>query len=74
MLMAGPQLGAASWSFAGWLTAFPGFGESTFIGTVYIVGAAVWSILSVYTLWCMKDVSGGSAYYDLIMKALTCPL
>ncbi|GAX82412.1 hypothetical protein CEUSTIGMA_g9840.t1 [Chlamydomonas eustigma] len=51
----GPQLGAASWSFAGWLTAFPGFGESTFIGTVYIVGAAIWSVLSVYTLWCMKD-------------------
>lgn len=33
------------------------FLSSSFIGIVYVVGASYWTALSVYSIWCMKDVS-----------------
>ncbi|KAG1657711.1 hypothetical protein FOA52_002515 [Chlamydomonas sp. UWO 241] len=46
---------SAKWSFCGWMTAIAAFDEGNFPGIIYIVGASMWTILSLYSLWCLKD-------------------
>lgn len=43
------------WSFSGWMTAFQAMNINEFVGGVYFIGAALWTLLTVYTCWCFKD-------------------
>lgn len=47
----------ARWSFAGFVCAMAAFDQSNFAGIIYIIGGSFWAAESVWSLWCMKDVS-----------------
>ncbi|KAL6751308.1 scamp family-domain-containing protein [Haematococcus lacustris] len=43
------------WSFTGFGSAMAAFKISGFNGTIYIIGAACWVLLSLWSFWCLKD-------------------
>ncbi|KAL6751517.1 scamp family-domain-containing protein [Haematococcus lacustris] len=45
----------ARWSFTGFGSALAAFKISTFNGTIYIIGASFWVLLSLWCFWCLKD-------------------
>lgn len=45
------------WSFAGFVTAIKAFDISAFAGIIYIVGASLWTLEALFSLWVLKDVS-----------------
>ncbi|MEW5304079.1 MAG: hypothetical protein WDW36_006713 [Sanguina aurantia] len=44
------------WSFAGFVTAIKAFDISAFAGIIYIVGASLWTLEALFSLWVLKDV------------------
>lgn len=48
-------LSASRWSLCGWVTALVAFDEGTFPGVVYIIGAVLWTLEALWSLWCLKD-------------------
>eukprot|EP00798_Chlamydomonas_sp_ICE-L_P030667 gene30667-35684_t len=52
----GVPFSSESWSFAGFFTAMAGYDVSFFIGTIYLIGAILWTLEASYSFWCLKDV------------------
>ncbi|KAG1676535.1 hypothetical protein FOA52_000078 [Chlamydomonas sp. UWO 241] len=50
------QFSAESWSFSGWFAAIAAFDYGNGPGTIYCIGASLWTLESLYCLWCVKDV------------------
>lgn len=46
----------ASWSHAGFMTAISAIGDNKGVGVMYFIGAAFWSLESLWTLWTLKAV------------------
>lgn len=45
----------AYWSFAGWVTAFTALTDYPTPGIFYVTCACLWSCLTAYSFWCLKD-------------------
>lgn len=61
------------WSFAGFVTAIKAFDISAFAGIIYIVGASLWTLEALFSLWVLKDVSPEGAAAKCISH-MTCDL
>lgn len=65
--VAPPMPNTNDWSHTGYLPMAKAFGDNTFVGIVYLIGAIFWSIESVLSIWVLKTVysnfrgSGGGA-------------
>lgn len=47
---------ANQWSFAGFVTAINAMDVTDFVGVIYFVGAACWTVEALFSLWVIKDV------------------
>ena len=45
------------WSHTGFVTSVKAFGNNTFVGVVYVIGGALWSLESLWSIWAMISVS-----------------
>ncbi len=57
-LFTGVQINAAQWCFSGFMAGIQAFDTGTFQGIVFMIGGGVWSVLALYSMWVLKDVSG----------------
>ncbi|BDA41493.1 Putative secretory carrier-associated membrane protein 1 [Coccomyxa sp. Obi] len=44
------------WSHTGFICGIKAFGSNTFTGIVYVVGAALWTLETLWSIWCLKMV------------------
>eukprot|EP00887_Chlorella_sp_A99_P001929 scaffold18.g1929.t1 len=44
----------SSWSHAGFMSAISAIGDNTGVGVMYFIGAAFWSLESLWSLWTLK--------------------
>ena len=48
------------WSHTGFICGIKAFGSNTFTGIVYVIGGSLWTLESLWSLWCLKGVSSPS--------------
>lgn len=44
------------WSHTGFICGIKAFGSNTFTGIVYVIGGALWTLESLWSMWCIKSV------------------
>lgn len=52
-----PLPGANDWSHTGFIACLKAFKASKFVGVLYAIGGALWTIESLWSLWVMKTVT-----------------
>jgi len=45
------------WSHTGFMCAIKAFSSNTFTGVIFIIGACLWTVETLWSLWCLKMVS-----------------
>ena len=51
------------WSHTGFICGIKAFGSNTFTGIVYVVGGSLWTLESLWSLWCLKGVRSFAFLY-----------
>ena len=54
------------WSHTGFICGIKAFGSNTFTGIIYVIGGSLWTLESLWSLWCLKGVR--------TMAFLPCPV
>lgn len=44
------------WSHTGFICGIKAFGSNTFTGIIYVVGASLWTLETLWSIWCLKVV------------------
>lgn len=58
------------WSHTGFVTCIKAFDKNTFVGVVYVIGGALWSIESLWSIWAIKTVSEVSLCWSATLYPL----
>ena len=51
-----PMPFVSDWSLAGFITCVKGFNKKTFIGVVYVIGGAFWTVEAAWSFWSLTYV------------------
>ena len=51
-----PLIYKKDWGHAGFITGISAFGDSVFVGVLYMVGGGVWALEALWSIWVLKTV------------------